>query len=170
MRKTFSHVHFSKAIGMLVRPAALVLLLLLAANSRAQGNATLVLWHSDGTQTDIELFTMPQISFSGDQVVITSDVLNMEYPKTNVLRFTFKGNGTGIKAPQADADYSIRDGQLTFHGISSTDRVAVYNASGIRVPARFAVNGSDISLSLSSIPSGVYILSVNGNTSKFTRP
>lgn len=137
---------------------------------RAQGNATLVLWHADGSKTDIELYTLPQVSFSGDLVLITSDVLSMEYPKQDVLRFTFKGKGTDIKAPQAEADYSVGDGQITFHGITAADRVAVYKTNGIRVPARFAVNGTDISLSLSSIPAGVYILSVNGKTSKFTRP
>ena len=58
---------------------------------------------------------------------------------------------------------------MVFHGIASTSKVAVYNSNGIRVPARLSAAGDGVTLSLSSIPQGVYILSVNGKTSKFMK-
>ncbi len=130
---------------------------------------TLVLHHANGTTTDVELYTLPQVKFQNDKVLITSTVLDMEYPKDDVLRFTYKGGTLGISSPTEQADYSQENGQLVFHGIKSTDKLAVYAVNGIRVPVRFQYSGSSATLPLSSIPSGVYVLSVNGRTSKFTK-
>jgi len=113
---------------------------------------------------------MPKVQFQNDKVVITSTVLDMEYPKENILRFSYKGVTNAIQAPKAEANYSHEDGQLVFRGIKTTDNVAVYNARGIRVPVRLTRSGDDVSLPLSAIPSGVYMLRVNGRTSKFTKP
>ncbi len=131
---------------------------------------TLVLHHADGTSTDVELYTQPQVTFQNDKVIITSSVLNMEYPKENVLRFTYKGSPQNIITPKTEADFSRRDDQLVFHGIKHTDAVAVYKPNGIRVPVRLTITGSNAVLPLSQIPQGVYLLNVNGKTSKFTRP
>lgn len=131
---------------------------------------TLVLHHPGGTTTDVELFTQPRIEFQGDRVLITSPVLNIEYPKTEVLRFTYKGSTLAVTSPKAEADVSRDGDRLVFHNVKAADQVAVYTAKGIRVPVRLTCTGSDAVLSLSQIPQGVYLLSVNGRTSKFTRP
>lgn len=139
----------------------------MAAN--AQGNATLVLWHADGTTTDIALHLMPKVEFQDDMVRITSTILDMEYPKTDILRFTYKGGGTGIEPPKTEAEYSREGDRIVFHGITSTDCVALYSSNGIRVPVHFTVSGDDLILPLTSIPQGVYVLSINGKNSKFTK-
>lgn len=130
---------------------------------------TLVLHHANGSTTDVELFTMPQVKFQDDKVLITSTVLDMEYPKSDVLRFTYKGSVSGIKDAKAKVNVSQENGQLVFHGIKSSDKIAVYTVKGILVPARIQRSGSSATLPLSAIPSGVYLLSVNGRTSKFTK-
>ena len=137
---------------------------------RQASSQTLVLWHADGTTTDVELYTQPKVRFQNDKVLITSTVLNMEYPKENVLRFTYKGGATGISSPSGDADYSQDGGQLVFHGINEGDKIAVYRVNGIRVPVAITRNGDSATLPLSVIPSGVYLLNVNGKTSKFVKP
>ena len=131
---------------------------------------TLVLHHADGTTTDVALYLMPRIQFQNDRVLIVSPVLDMDYPKENVLRFSYKGVTNEVKAVKRDADYSRENGHLVFHGIGQTDEVAVYNTNGIRVPVRLSHSGNDVTLPLASIPSGVYVLSVNGRTSKFSKP
>ena len=130
----------------------------------------LVLHHADGTTTDVELYTQPRVEFQNDRVVITSAVLNMDYAKADVLRFTYRGGGLGISTPKTEADYSRSSDQLVFHGIKSSDAVAIYKPNGIRVPVRLSLTGTDAVLPLSQIPQGVYLLSVNGRTSKFTKP
>ena len=138
--------------------------------SMAQGNATLVLWHADGTTTDVALYLMPKVEFSGDKVRITSTVLDMEYPKENVLRFSYKGSGTGISTPKDDADCGREGDRLVFHGVTSKEKVAVYTLGGIRVPVTLTAVPGGLSLPLSAIPQGAYVLSVNDKSYKFTRP
>ena len=91
----------------------------------AQGNATLVLWHPDGTTTEVELYKQPRVQFLSDSVFITSTVLDMKYRADEVLRFSYKGEGTGIALQQAETNYSLEDGQLVFHGVKTTDQVAL---------------------------------------------
>ena len=129
---------------------------------------TLVLHHPDGTTTDVELFTQPRVEFQGDQVLILSTVLNIEYPKTEILSFTYKGSSLAITVPKANV--SCDGERIVFHNIKAADQVAVYTTNGIRVPIRLTHTGCDAVLSLLQIPQGVYLLSVNGRTSKFIRP
>ncbi len=131
---------------------------------------TLVLHHANGTTTDVELYTLPQVKFQDDKVLITSVVLDMEYPKEDVLTFTYKGETLGINSPKANVSYSKVNGQVIFNGIKPSEKIAVYNTKGIRVPVKIRRQGDTATLSLSSIPSGVYLLNVNGKTSKFTKP
>ena len=130
---------------------------------------TLVLHHADGTTTDVELYTRPQVKFQNNKVIITSTVLNMEYPQNNILRFTYKGGALGISNPSSKANFSQEDGQLVFHGIKPGDKIAIYTTSGIRVPVTIIRSGETATLPISAIPSGVYMLNVNGRTSKFTK-
>lgn len=144
----------------------LFLCLCISAEGFAQ---TLVLHHANGNTTDVELLTQPQVKFQNDKVLITSSVLNMEYPKEDVLTFTFKGKASDLSRPKGDVDFSKENGQLVFHGVKSSEKIAVYNTKGIRIPVRIQRSGDTATLPLSSIPTGVYLLNVNGKTSKFTK-
>ena len=149
------------------RQLIFITLLLVVSGLRAQ---TLVLHHADGSTTDVELFTQPQVKFQNDKVLITSTVLNMEFAKEDVLRFTYKGGSLSVSSPSAKSNVSQENGQLVFHGVKSTDKIAVYTVKGIRVPVSLRHSGTTATLPLSQIPQGVYLLSVNGRTSKFTKP
>ena len=129
---------------------------------------TLVLHHADGTKTDVELYTQPQIKFQNNKVLITSTVLSMEYPKEDILRFTYKGGSSSINGTNNNANYTQENGQIIFHDITA-EKIAIYTASGIRVPVSISRNGNTVTLPLKAIPSGVYLLNVNGRTSKFTK-
>lgn len=147
----------------------LIALLLMIVGSMKTHGQTLVLWHSDGTTTGVELFTQPNVRFENDKVHVTSSVANLEYDKKDIIRFTYKGKNTGITSPSIDSDYSREDGRVVFHNIKSTDKIALYNTNGIRIPVRLTVQDSSAILPLSSVPSGIYLLNINGRTSKFTK-
>lgn len=143
-------------------------LLLLMGISKASAQ-TLVLHHADGKTTDVELYTLPQVKFEGDKVLITSTVLDMEFSKEDILTFTYKGGSLGISNPKENVNVSQENGQLVFHGIKSADKISVHTLNGVRVPVRLQHSGSSATLPLSAIPSGAYLLTVNGRTSKFTK-
>ena len=166
--RLFLFTNFSTMHQQTKKTLFLLCLLFLVATGGVSAQ-TLVLHHADGSTTDVQLLAQPQVTFQGDRVLITSSVLNMDYDKHDVLRFTYKGKTSAIGSVQAEADVTQQDGQLVFHGVSTADRIALYTTSGIRVPAVIRHSGSDATLSLSAIPQGAYLLSVNGRTSKFTK-
>ena len=150
--------------------SSIVLLLTLFCSSSALHAQKLILWHSDNSTTEVDLLNQPLVQFAGDKVLITSTIINLEYDKTDVIRFTYSGTKEDrIIAPNADAGVEQKDGQIVFHNVSSADKVAIYRADGIRVPVQLSFSGSSATLPLSQLPSGVYLFSVNGRTSKFTK-
>lgn len=147
----------------------LAVLLQTAAQAAAQG-PTLVLHHADGKTSEVELYTMPSIQLLADKMVITVQGVSQEYAKTDVVRFTFKGIGTGISDVRPEARYRVDEDRITFYAVSSSDRIEVYNARGVRIPVILTPSGHDAVLSLAQLPQGVYLISLNGRTFKFIKP
>ena len=140
-----------------------------AAEVSAQGQ-TLVLHHADGKTTEVELYTLPRIQMAADKMIITSQGVSQEFAKADVVRFTYKGFGTGISAVQPETRYRVDEDRVTFYGINGTDRISVYNAGGVQIPVRLTTQGNDAVLSLAQLPQGVYLVTINGRTLKFIRP
>ena len=147
----------------------LIALLLVFIGSMRVHAQTLVLWHSDGSTTELELFTRPNVMFNNGKVFVTSLVANLEYDEKDIIRFTYKGNNTSITSHSLDSDYSQEDGQLVFQNVKSTDKIALYKTNGIRVPVRMIFQDNSATLTLSPIPSGIYLLYVNSRVAKFTK-
>ena len=147
-----------------------VLLLLLQTPARAQVQ-TLVLHHANGKTTEVELYTMPRIQLTADKMTITSQgVVSQEFDKTDVVRFTYKSVDTGIRSPKPETAYRIDEDRVTFHGVPEANAVKVYNVGGAQIPVSLHVTGSDAVLSLTQLPQGVYLVTINGRTLKFIRP
>ena len=140
-----------------------------AAKCMAQVPA-LVLHHADGKTTEVELYTMPRVQMEADKMIITSQGVSQEFAKADVVRFTYKGVSTGINTMKPETRYRIDEDQVTFYGISTADRIRIYNTGGVQIPVRLAADGKDVVLSLTQLPSGVYLVTINGRTFKFIRP
>ena len=154
----------------LVKKSCFLLLLLLAGciTSSAQ---VLVLLHANGQTTEIELFKKPKVTFSDDKMLITSPVLDLEFPATEILRFTYQDKSTDIHAIDASDDVKRENDRLVFSNVTKSDAIAVYTLNGIRVPVKATLEGGDrASLLLSSMPSGAFLVKVNGRTLKYTKP
>lgn len=131
---------------------------------------TLVLHHSNGTTTDVELYTEPSVKFTADKVLVTSSVLNMEYDIDDILRFTYKGDETDIDSPKSDGGYTREHDRIVFHDMKSIHDVNVVTLKGHRLATRLILSGTDVVLPLSEIPSGMFLITVRGKTFKVTKP
>ena len=148
----------------------LLLLLLTTAGLRAQ---TLVLHHADATTTDVELYTQPRVEFENDRVLITSAVLNMDYAKADVLRFTYvRGTHIGIE-DQADEysaiSYQEDDGTLVLSQMKANASVCVYTLDGKLVKELTTQHAGTFRLNLSTLPQGVYIVKADNLTYKLLK-
>lgn len=126
----------------------------------AQGQV-LVLYHADHRTTEVELYTRPQITFEGDNMVITSSVLQMSFKVGDVLHFSYRENTT---------DIAKQNRRIICKGIEENAKIAVYKSDGTLVPIRMDSYNGQPGFSLSQLPTGVYILSINGRTTKIVRP
>lgn len=152
------------------RLKTMAFVLLLAATGVSTTKAqTLVLHHANGKTTDVQLYTMPKVTFQDDKVLITSSVLDMEYPKEDILRFTYKGSDVSVKTPSERSSYTQKNNKLIFHDVKSAETIAVYRTNGIRVPVHVTIQGNTAILPLNTLQQGVYLLSIDGRTSKFTK-
>ena len=143
--------------------------LALPATIKAQ-TPTLVLHHADGKTSEVELYTMPRIQMTADKMIVTVQGSRQEFSKADVLRFTYKGIATGINAVKPETRYRVDEDRVTFYGVSSTDRISVYNTGGVQIPVRLTADSPDVVLSLAQLPKGVYLVSINSRTLKFIRP
>ena len=130
----------------------------------------LVLHHADKTTTEVELYTQPKITFEGDRMVIASSVLHLSFQVGDVVRFSYRDKNTNTAVRQPDADYTQQNGMMVFTGITDVSKIALYKSDGTRVPVHFCSYDGHLAFSLSSLPTGVYILSINGKTAKIVRP
>ena len=79
----------------------------MALMSYAQDSSTLVLWHADGTTTNVVLNTMPKVRFEGDSVRFTSNTFDMKYHKKDILRFSYKGYPTPFEIGDVNHDNNV---------------------------------------------------------------
>ena len=147
----------------------LMAVLTLPATMKAQ-TPTLVLHHADGKTSEVELYTMPRIQMTAEKMIVTVQGSRQEFPKSDVVRFTYKGIATGISTVRPETRYRVDEDRVTFYGIGSADRISVYNSGGFQIPVRLTGDGTEAVLSLAPLPKGVYLVSINGRTFKFIRP
>ena len=146
--------------------AAVGVLLPLAA--AAQEPNKLHIHFADGTTTAIELYTRPQVTFEGDRVVVASPVATMSYAAADVLRFTYSINGVPNSIGEVQASPAEGE-QLTFDAAADASSVQLFAEDGKQMPVSLTTVNGRASLSLSSLPAGVYVLKVNGRTSKIVK-
>ena len=147
----------------------LLLFFLLAAFSWQSANAqllTLVLHHTDGQITKIELSEKPRIKFGSETMKIQSATLNLEYDRKDVERFTFEGDNTGVGNMKGETVYRIENDRIVFSEVTSVDRINVCNVSGTTIPVRITMDGTNAILPLSALPSDVCIVTINGKSFK----
>lgn len=150
----------------------LVFLLILCTvfiSARSENVAALVITHADGSTTSYELFTKPRITFVGDSVKITSPTVSAEYLAKDVLRFNYKMPVTAIEKTIAGSQLSSDGEYLVFGGNVKATDVKLFTANGIAVDSNFSTAPSGIRLRLSSLQNGVYLVNINGRTTKFMK-
>ena len=143
--------------------------LALPAIMKAQ-TPTLVLHHADGNTSEVELYTMPRIQMTAEKMIVTVQGSRPEFPKSDVVRFPYKGIATGISTVRPETRYRVDEDRVTFYGISAADRISVYNPGGVQIPVRLTADGTNAVISLAQLPKGVYLVTINGRTLKFIRP
>lgn len=129
----------------------------------------LVIWHADNTQTRLELSTRPQVTFSTDSVNVVSTSVSLKYAMSDVLRFSYAKVPSGIQSTNSDLTLRMNGENIYFVGVNSTDKIKLYSLDGKQMPLNLQPTSIGLCMPLSGLPSGVYLVNVNGRTSKFIK-
>ncbi|MDO4160400.1 MAG: hypothetical protein Q4D41_08090 [Prevotellaceae bacterium] len=127
----------------------LMLMLAVTIGAFAEGHALKVSF-TDGSSATYALSEKPKVSFSGQDMTITSSDASTSYPRSEIVKITFEEITTSITDVN-DANnitYSFNNDIFEAEGTE----ISVYSTSGSLV-----TKGSDM-VSLRSLQSGVYVV------------
>ena len=151
--------------------AAVAFILLASTTVMADDPVVLNIHLSDGTIQSIQLYTRPQVTFEGDRVVFTSPVATFSYDAQQVLRFTYSG-GTlpnRVTTPEAQELYRQTEESLFFDAKVKASDIQLFAEDGKRMSVNVQTTNGRACLSIKNLPAGIYLLKVNGRTSKILK-
>ena len=148
----------------------ILLSLTLALVSSLTASATdFYLWlnAASGDETSWAVSGLQKITFSGTNVVITTtDGSSSTYAMSDVSKLHFETSPTAINDVQAGQAVRF-DGTALQVSASEGTRVDVFTATGT-LAGRATVDGTG-RVSLSNLPSGVYMVKIGNNTTKILK-
>ena len=144
----------------------LTLCLLTLAGAEAQ---TLLIWNKSSVLQRVDLKKKPVVTLLDDKFVVNGEGISLEYGITTVCRFTYEDLKNGISNAESRPTISRYDDHIVLCGIKSAAGVSLCSLDGKRLPVKLVPDGGDMVLRLNDIPAGVYLLTVNGQTTKLTK-
>ncbi len=154
----------------------LVLLFMLIPVSTKAANPviTLVVLTKDKAEHYFALTDKPKVTFSGKKLKVTCSKASASatFTLADVVRFTYKKlDPTGIDELVEDpASLNFEDGVLVISNLKANASVGVYTLDGKPVKQLHAARTGTFRLSLSELPSGVYIVKAGTITYKIAKP
>ena len=148
----------------MIRKTILLFITLLAAFSAQAADKLLVVETTDGGKIYFALSESPELTFSGQTMLITTTTRSQDFEIADVAQYYFSGETTGTKALKANELRISQsgDGQVTIEGLHPSSVVRLYSLDGKEQPASVTyADGGKATVSLSSLPKGTYIISAN---------
>lgn len=150
--------------------AVLGLLLCGSLTSVAAGTDTdepkvLVLKFADTTTADFMLADKPEITFGEGKLTVTSAAATVEYDQDAVSEYYFSATPTSVGKHVADG-FSFRytdNAHVVISGTTSA-KVSLFDTSGKLLQSQ-AVTGGAVTVSVESLPAGIYILNLENEHS-----
>ena len=131
----------------------------------------LVVKLKNGTETEFFLKDKPQVRFEGTDLKVTSSLGDTSFALADVLRFTYtKREGTGIdEIIDNKKGIGIQDGVLVISQLEAGTNVSIYSLDGKLLRQSNAQHAGTFRLSLSELPSGIYLVKIDNVTYKITK-
>ena len=149
----------------------LLLLLALPMGMLADNLNTLVVKMKNGAETAFFLKDKPNVTFEGTNLKVVSEKTTTSFALADVLRFTYvKRDPSGIDQQVIDpTEISYEDGVLVISQIKAGAFVGVYALDGKLVRQLKAQRAGTYRLSLSELPTGLYLVKADNVTYKITK-
>ena len=132
---------------------------------------TLVVKMKNGAETAFFLKDKPNVTFEGTNLKVVSEKTTTTFALADVLRFTYvKRDPSGINEQIVDpTEISYEDGVLVISQIKAGASVGVYALDGKLVRQLKAQRAGTYRLSLSELPTGLYLVKADNITYKIMK-
>ena len=135
-----------------------------------QSLTALVVWHKDGTSTEVAFKTKPTVRFSDKKMIVESEGSTMEFDCTELLRITYGEMGSGITEPHVEPQITVSHGELVLRHIDPTTPITVHTVSGQPATVSLRRQADTAWISLSHLPKGVYVIKAGNKNIKYSKP
>lgn len=130
---------------------------------------TLTVWAKDGSKVSYALSQRPRVTFSGEDLIISSGDNEVKYPLYQMSRFTFEST-SGIDMVDAEGDnvkpFEFNGDEMLFPAIEKDYQVSICAIDGKVIINREVKSGTTLRIPLDSLNSGIYLVNVSGITYK----
>ena len=156
---------------LLQRTLFLLALLVLAVPLRAANDSvTLVVLTRDNAQHMFVLADQPEVTFEGEDLVVTCLNSTTTFALPDVIRFTYLNATDAVEEITKDeTQVNFRDGLIVINRLKANAMVAVYSVDGRLVRQFKAHEDGNYSLDLNELPTGVYIVKADHVTYKIAK-
>ncbi|MBR5898055.1 MAG: T9SS type A sorting domain-containing protein [Muribaculaceae bacterium] len=144
----------------------LMLILGLVVHSKEYYGITIMML--DGSITTVRLSGEPVIKYCEEKIVITTNETTAEIAQENVVSLSYSDvNSVEDLADSTDNLYISKKGEmLIFENLPTNSNILMHNINGIQIKN---ITASDYyEISLSNLSAGIYIVSVNGVSTKIS--
>lgn len=129
----------------------------------------LVVWAKDGTKVSYKLDESPKITFTDENLVITTNSVEVNYELSQMARITYERTDlTGIINVDGKKvnPFNFTGESLLFPASNTDVTVKIYSTDGKLVIDHNVRKGDTLAFSLNFLNKGIYMVSVNGVTYK----
>ena len=165
-----------KRVFSILQAAGIAVLLLFALPANAQNESgvwrqTIIVTTLDGTTMEYLIDKETKVKLEKPNLVIETEnvVLNYELENMKQVRYGKKFVSTGINSATVENDqpFKLEDETLFFKDLPENSQIGIYTTDGKTVVSRQC--SGEASLSLNSLPSGMYIVKINNESYKILK-
>lgn len=147
-----------------------IILLLVMFYSGAMHAQNLVIWQKDGSKVSYELNEQPKTTFTTDELVITTITSTICFPLAQIQRYTYEGEGTNLNDVRIKGiSISHHGDEIIVKGLPKGKSVAVFGLDGVQMLAKNSDSSGRLTVSISKLSKGVYVIKADKITYKFSK-
>ena len=147
----------------------LLVVLCLCSSAIKADDMVLQVLLADGQTMSINLNEEPRTTYSDGNLIITTTKTTITYPLENVKHYTYLSTNAISTPKGAEAFFSTDGETLTFKGLKAGMSVNLYNVACQLLRSVTPNSGGHTIISVSKLPTGVYVVKTSGATYKITK-
>lgn len=151
------------------RKTFLFLFLFISIIIRAESGRLLIVETTGGVKISFALSENPELTFNGQSMIVTTNERSQQFDVYNIVQWYFENESTGIdtiKNYNKPIGYGSSNEVIIVEGLTPASEIQIYSIDGRKQSLHDSYyDGDKFVINISSLPKGVYIVSINNQQS-----